>query len=467
MRDLLLQIDEGLGRRAGLEAALRERIRDGALPAGSPLPSSRALAVDLGMARATVVAAYEQLAIEGYVVSRHGAGTRVADVVPVSAEPVVSSTPSVGAPSSGPRPSFDADFRPGEPDGSMFPRAAWGAAIRRVLATTPDARLGYGHPWGEAELRSGVAAYLNRSRVVVAGSDDVRVTTGFGGGLASLARVLVRSGIDRVAVEDPSLFFTRGTIRRSGAAVVPVSVDDDGLDVEALRRSGARAVVVTPAHQYPTGAILAPERRAALVAWAHEVDGWIIEDDYDGEFRYDRQTIGALQGLEPDRVIYTGTVSKMLVPAVRLGWMVVPAVLRRAVDGERAMLATPSVLDQLTFADLLERGEVERHLRRARTTYRRRRRRTAAALAGIGGLVVPDVDAGLHLLVGLPTAVDESALVARAGAAGLGLLGLGPHWDDPTGRPPALVLGTTRVPEHAFEDAIGTLVERLRAELAI
>ncbi len=467
MRDLLLDLDPHLGRGRALEAALRERIRSGALPAGSPLPSTRSLAADLGLGRATVVGAYEQLAIEGYVVSRRGSGTVVADravtATSRSNDPGHEADP---IPDRDPRradPRIVADFRPGEPDGSQFPRTAWMASTRRVLRELPDARLGYGHPWGEPELRTALAGYLARSRMVATEPDHVRITLGFGGALATLVPVLSSVGIDRIAIEDPALFLSRGTIGRSGATAVPVPVDPDGIDVDALYASEVRAVIVTPAHQYPLGVTMSPDRRTELLAWAADVDGWIIEDDYDGEFRYDRHPVGALQGRAPDRVVYVGTVSKMLVPAVRLGWMAVPVALRRRIDAHRAMLGTGSVIEQLAFADLLDRGDVERHLRRVRSIYRVRRRRLVDALAGVEGLQMPDADAGLHLLVGLPAETDEGAVVDAARADGVALLGLGPHWSDPVGRPPALVLGSTRVPEHAFDGAVEQLVVALRS----
>lgn len=461
MRDLLLDLDPALGRRRAIEVALRARIRSGALPAGSPLPSSRALAADLGLARATVVAAYEQLAIEGYVVSRRGSGTAVAAGVPMGRRPSAVD-PVDGDLRGRSRSLITADFRPGEPDGSQFPRSAWLASTRRVLRELSDARLGYGHPWGEPELRSSLSAYLGRSRMVEAEADHVRVSLGFGAALATICPMLASIGIDRVAIEDPALFLSRTTIERSGSTPVPIPVDDEGIDVEVLRHSGVRAVVVTPAHQYPLGVTMSPARRSDLLTWAAEVGGWIVEDDYDGEFRYDRHPVGALQGRDPDRVIYVGTVSKMLVPAVRLGWIVAPAALRPRLDAARALLGTGSVIEQLALADLLERGEVERHLRRVRAAYRSRRRRLVDALGRLDGLRLPAADAGLHLLVGLAEEADERAVIGRAESAGVALLGLGPHWAEPIGRPPALVLGSTRVPEHGFDEALERLVEVLR-----
>ena len=364
--DLTLDLDPSLGRRAAVEQALRAAIRDGRLVAGSTVPSTRALAADLGISRSTVVAAYEQLVAEGYLLARHGAATTVAAVP--AAEPPPSGASAHGALG---RP-FATDFRPGEPDASLFPRTAWLRSVRQVLRNAPDRVLGYGDPLGRPELRAALATYLGRTRAVHASSDAISVFAGATSAFGFVGEMLVRREVSRVGVEDPSHFLAHQVLRLSGVTLVPVPVDRHGIDVAMLARTGVQAVLVTPANQYPTGAVLAPERRAALLAWARGSGAWVIEDDYDGEFRYDRQPVGALQGLAPDRVLYLGTASKSLAPGLRLGWAVVPAELRSALATVKHLRAGVSSIDQLALADLIERGGYDRHIRSARSLYRRR-----------------------------------------------------------------------------------------------
>jgi GntR family transcriptional regulator/MocR family aminotransferase len=427
-------------------------VRSGALRHGAALPSSRALAGELGIARGVVTEAYSQLAAEGYLVASQGAPTRVA----------AASTVDEGAPLPDDEerpPRFD--FRPGEPDPALFPRAAWAGAVRQALREAPDARFGYGSARGLPELRRALATYLGRVRGVVADPETIIVTAGVTQGLTIAGRALLAHGVRTLAVEDPGSVFMRGPLGALGLELVPVPVDADGLDVDALDRSGAGAVLVTPAHQYPTGVVLAPERRAALRAWG----GWVLEDDYDAEFRYDRAPVGALQGLDRERVIYLSSLSKTLAPALRMGWLVPPPELAEDMRREKHRADRGSaLLEQLGLAVLLERGELDRHLRRSRLAYRRRRDALAGALARHMPHARPHgAAAGLHLLVELP-GLDEAALLASAAAAGVGLEGLSEHTIEPG--PPAIILGYGCIPEPAIEPGIRRLAELVGAAAA-
>jgi GntR family transcriptional regulator/MocR family aminotransferase len=266
------------------------------------------------------------------------------------------------------------DLRPALPalDGAFRP--AWARAVGRALRTTADARLGYPHRRGEPELREALAASLARRRGVQATAADVLVTGGLGPSLPFVWRLLAERGIRRVAIEDPCWPRLEATLLRAGLEPVRLAVDGEGADTPALERLDVGAVFVTPAHQYPTGAVLSPARRAARIDWARG-GRLVLEDDYDAEFRYDRQPVGSLQGLAPDVVIYGGSTSKTLAPGLRLGWLVLPA----GIDADAP--APPPVLDQLALADLLTRGDFDRHLRRHRRLYQRRREALLSALA--------------------------------------------------------------------------------------
>jgi GntR family transcriptional regulator/MocR family aminotransferase len=449
-RELLVALRrEGGALHAQIEGQLRAAVRDGRLAAGERLPSSRALAAELGVSRGVVVEAYGQLAAEGYLAVRPGAAPRVAAGAAVAA-----SRPA--EPLTAP---LRYDLRPGTPDLSHFPRAAWAAAHRRALAEVADADLGYPPPGGHPRLRAALAAYLGRVRGVQAAPERIVVCGGVAEAVALVGRVLRERGARRVAVEDPSHPGTRELMGHSGLDLVPVPVDAGGVDVERIARAGVDAVLVTPAHQSPTGVVLEPSRRAALAAWARETGGLVIEDDYDAEYRYDRHPVGALQGLAPDHVVHVHSVSKTLAPALRLGWAALPARLVAAVVEEKRLsdLGAP-VLEQLTLAAFLERGELDRHLRRTRPTYRRRRDALLTALAGIE---VEGVAAGLHVLARLPAGLAEQEVVAAAAARGVAVEALGPQVAGPP-RAPALLLGYTRLNEAGIAEA----GRRLRAALA-
>ena len=451
MRDLLLELDAAAGLRVSLEQALRAAIGDGRLAAGATLPSTRALAADLGVSRATVVAAYEQLAIEGYLVARRGASTRVAPTrLPA---PRKRHAPD-------PEHRYPYDFRPGSPAVDLFPRSAWIRATRGVLGAAPDAAFDYGDPRGSAALRVELASYLGRSRAVVGDDRSVRIYGGFFAAVSFVGEALRSAGHRRVAIEDPSLHVVREALARTGLVVEPVPIDDSGVVVDALESLDVGAVVVTPSHQYPTGVTMAPERRRELISWARAGDRWIVEDDYDGEFRYDRQPVGALQGLAPDRVIYAGTASKTLAPGLRLAWLVVPDGLRRTLDGVTQLRAGVSTIEQLTLAQLIRHGDLDRHIRQARHVYRRRREQLIGRLSDIDWLLPwTSTSAGLHLTV-LLDGCNEDRLVETAAAAGVGLFGLRPHWAREPHRS-GLVLGFTRPPRHSFDEALDRLFEQL------
>jgi len=355
------------------------------------------------------------------------------------------------------------------PDLASFPREDWTWATREACLRVATADLDYGDPRGSAALRQVVAAYLRRVRAAAADHEHIVVCTGFAQGLNLVLRALSQLGVRCAALEDPGYGdlaasdSARGA-RAAGVDVVPVPVDELGLDVTALEASGARAVVVTPAHQSPTGVVLAARRRHALVEWAARNDGFVIEDDYDSEFRYDREPVGVLQGLAPDRVFTIGTVSKSLAPAVRLGWVLVPPALADAVAAEKRISDRGSSgLDQLAVAALLESGRYDRHLRRMRAVYARRRGVLIDSLARHApGVRLTGLAAGFHAVAHLPESADERAVVAAARQRSVGLYGMGPQRSTTVAAPPQLVLGFGNVSERAVEAGIAAVADLLR-----
>jgi GntR family transcriptional regulator/MocR family aminotransferase len=440
-RELLVALDHGGGPlHAQVEAQLRAAVRAGRLAAGERLPSSRALADQLGVSRGVVVEAYGQLAAEGYLAVRPGAAPRVAAAAVAA--------PGAGAVRTAARARYD--LRVGTPDLALFPRVAWAAAQRRALREVPDADLGYPDPAGHPRLRAALAAYLGRVRGVQAAPERIVVCGGVAEALALVCRVLRAGGARRIGVEDPSHYRMRALVQHAGLEPVPIPVDERGIITDALAAAAPDAVLVTPAHQFPTGVVLEAPRRAALAAWARGAGAVVIEDDYDAEYRYDRHPVGALQGLAPEYVVHVHSVSKTLAPGLRLGWAALPARLCHAVAEEKRLsdLGAP-VLEQLTLAAFLERGELDRHLRRTRLAYRRRRDALVATLAG---LEVEGVAAGLHVLARLPAGRSEDAVAAAAAASGVAVDVLGPHVSGPP-RAPALLLGYTRLGEPALARA--------------
>jgi GntR family transcriptional regulator / MocR family aminotransferase len=456
--ELLIAIDRdgGAGLRAQLEDQLRDAIRGGRLAEEEKLPSSRELARALGLSRGLVQDCYAQLQAEGYLTSRAGSATRVAPGA-ASEEP-----PARVSPPTRPRHAV-ADFRHGVPDLRLAPREDWAWAIREVCRTAPNSAFDYGDPVGERRLREVLAAYLRRVRAVVATADQVVVSTGMAQGLGLLLQTLAADGVECVAVEDPgAISSTTDQARAAGMTVAAVPVDEDGLDVAALERSGARAVLVTPAHQWPTGVVLAGHRRQELIAWARRHDGVIIEDDYDAEFRYDRDPVGSLQGLGPDCVVSLGTVSKSLAPALRLGWLVVPDRLVAALGRRKSITDRGGPgLDQLALALLIESGRYDRHLRRARAEYASRRETLVAALATHApGLRVTGLAAGFHAVLHLPAGTDEADFIAKAADRGVGLYGLAGMSRVPSPEP-RLVLGFGDTPPRTIEAGIAAIADLL------
>jgi GntR family transcriptional regulator/MocR family aminotransferase len=431
-----------VGRRAGLEAMLRAAVRSGQLAEGSRLPSSRAYAEELGLSRGTVTAAFDQLVAEGYLTSRPGAGTLVAGIHRAA-------TPG-GRRVEPPAPRLN--LRPGSPDVSSFPISAWLRATRKALNAAPASTFGYGDPRGLVELRTALAEYLARARGVVTTADQIIVTTSYAQGLSLLCAVLGRGA---VAMEDPGLPYHRDIVRRAGLRVVPVPVDERGLVVHGLE---AAAVVTTAAHQYPTGVALAPDRRVELTGWAERTRGLIVEDDYDGEFRYDRQPVGAMQGTAPDQVGYLGTAAKTLAPGLRIGWMAVPARLVEPVtEAKRLADHHTDSLQQLALAELISSHAYDRHIRAARLRYRRRRDLLVSALAGLD-VSVRGLSAGLQALVLLPSGgPGEAEVVALAAAEGLAVDGLDEHWHSPGDHPHGLVVGFATPTESAYPAAVAAL----------
>ena len=390
---------------------------------------------------------YAQLAAEGYLETRQGAPVRVAHGV--RAQPPRPLAPPL-------EPKFAYDFTPGLPDLAGFPRERWLRSLRTAWRETALDAVGYGDPRGASELRQALADYLSRVRGAVADPEHLVVCTGFRQGLALTCRWLRANGIDRVALEDPGWHAQRLIIEEAGLEVTPIPVDQDGIDLPALHQSGAAAVVVTPAHQFPTGSLLGPRRRAALIEWAERGDRLIIEDDYDAELC--RERVGSLQGLAPDRVLYIGSASKRLTPGMRLGWMLPPSWLSWALITAKAIEdAGSEVVGQLALADFIARGELERHLRRMRLRYQQRGAKLVAALAR----ELPDwrpsaIGGGLQLAVALPDYVDEPAILSAAARHGIGLEGLSLH--SYTGDcPPGLVLGHAYLAEPAIDRGIELL----------
>ncbi|MEU6887301.1 PLP-dependent aminotransferase family protein [Streptomyces viridosporus] len=443
----------GPGLRRGLTDALREAVRTGRLTPGTRLPSSRSLAADLGIARNTVADAYADLVAEGWLTARQGSGTRVAD----RAVPRPPARPAAPRRVPG-RPRYD--LLPGTPDLASFPRVAWLKATRRALAAAPNDAFGYGDPRGRPELRTALADYLARVRGVRADPERLVVCSGFAHGLHLVCAALHARGARTLAVESYGLDIHWDLVERTGLRTVPLPFDD--LGTRAQSPGDADAVLLNPAHQFPLGGALVPDRRAAAVDWARRTGGLVLEDDYDGEFRYDRQAVGALQDLDPDHVVYLGTASKSLAPGLRLGWMVLPPSLVPEVvahGGGRSV----GVLDQLTLAEFLTSGAYDRHVRAARLRYRRRRDALVEALATRAPDVrVTGIAAGLHAVLRLPPGTEPS--VVRAAAwHGLAVHGLARYRHPAAGgaRADALVVGYATPPDHAWASTLEALCRAL------
>jgi GntR family transcriptional regulator/MocR family aminotransferase len=450
--ELLVELDRDgeLPLHEQIERVLRDQVRSGRLAAGARLPSTRGLAQALGVSRGVVSEAYGQLAAEGYLTTSQGAPVRVATAV---------RTTSQRPPARSLLESFSYDFHPGLPDLLGFPREAWLRSLRAALRDSPLDSLGYGDPRGVPALRETLAGYLGRVRGVDADPEHMLVCTGFTQGFSLLCRALRGHGVERIALEDPGWHPHRLIVEQAGLEVVPIQVDKEGVRVDALRATDASAVLLTPAHQFPTGAVLAPERRAALIEWAGE-ERVIVEDDYDSELRYDRVAVGALQGLAPEQVVYIGSASKRLAPAMRLGWMLLPSWLTWELTAAKTIEDRGSeVIGQLALRDFIARGELDRHVRRMRLRYQRRREALLGALERwLPEASVSGADAGLFELVMLPGDVSESALLRAAAERGVGAEGLALHRYTAEG-PAGVLLGYGNLSEPAIEQGIRLLGE--------
>ena len=453
--DVLLRLDRSAAAPLGaqLQHELRTAIRTGRLVAGERLPSSRVLARELGVSRGLVIDSYQQLEAEGFLDTRAGSATRVAR----TAQPPVATIAPLQVPR---RPEID--FFPGVPDLSSFPVRDWAWAVAEAGRQAPTALAGYADPAGNERLRTVIASYLGRVRGAATDPHHVVICAGFTQGIGLVLRVLAEQGHTRLAVEDPGHPDSAEIARGAGLEPVPARIDERGVDVDQLRASGARAVVLTPAHQTPTGVVLAPQRRQALAAWADEADAVIIEDDYDAEFRYDRQPVGLLQGLAPDRVVSIGTVSKSLAPTLRLGWLVCPTRLVAPVARAKHLADRGSPgLDQLALAVLIESGRFDRHLRRMRGVYAARRAGLVDALAEHAPhLELTGLAAGFHAVARLHDRTEDE-VIAAARARSVGLHGIGRYTLAGSRHAPGLVLGFGNLSERAVREGIRTISDLL------
>lgn len=453
-RELLLDVElRPRHMRHALRDALRQAIQDGRLSAGTVLPSSRQLAAELDVSRGVVTDAYEQLAAEGYLAVSERVAPVVADVVASAPAPQEHATAS-----------WRFDLGAVSPDVALFPRAEWRRALERALRTAPDASLDYADHRGRAELRTTLSGYLARVRGVRVDPGRIVITQGFTQALDLLCRVLVKRGATRLAMESPSHPGLWTTVKSSGLELVGCPVDADGIRPDVLEELRADAVVVAPAHQFPTGAVMTRARRAALIDWAAKHGSLIIEDDYDAEFRYDRAAVGAVQGLDPGRVAHVGSASKTLAPAVRLGWISTPPDLLEGLREQKSAADSGSpALDQLALAHLLRAGDYERHVVQTRRTYRRRRDRLVAALTQR----LPDLErrgaaAGMQLLLTLPSHVDDLELVEAASARGINISALSPLLLSPPAER-GLLVGYGRLPEPSIDGAVDALAATIGA----
>ncbi|MNF39314.1 HTH-type transcriptional regulatory protein GabR [compost metagenome] len=469
-----IRLDPGQGLARQLYQALRERILDGRLGSRTRLPASRDLAALLGISRNTVTRAFDQLYAEGYVEGRVGDGTYVAGLSGASR----AALPSPAGPAPGPAlqrlrdhhlpppvPGAPRAFRVGVPAFDLFPFETWARLSARFWRKPSPARLGYGDPAGDMGLRELVAAYLRSSRGLACDPAQVVITCGAQQAISLCAQLLVQPG-DRVAIENPGYRAAGHAFAVAGAQLCGVPVDNDGLDSAALARlEDCRLVYVTPSHQYPTGVTLSLARRLELLEWAERRDGWIVEDDYDGEYRYSGTPLAPLASLDRQgRVIYVGTFCKITFPALRLGYLVLPPALAEAFARRRALdMRHSEIGTQAVMAEFIAAGHFQRHVRRMRLAARARRdallRDWPEAIPGCSPM--PPVDAGLHLCVRVESLARERDLVASARAVGVELNGLSEYWLDESAEPvdnrAGLVLGFAAVPEAQIAEAIRAL----------
>ncbi|WP_375425913.1 PLP-dependent aminotransferase family protein [uncultured Friedmanniella sp.] len=454
---LTLELDPSIGSLTQrLMAGLRTGVQQGRLPPGLALPPSRALAAGLGCSRWVVTEAYAQLVSEGYLLAVTGSATRVRELGPAA-----TATGATAAPV--PRPRLD--LLPGLPDLAAFPRVRWAEAYRRAVRELPTDLLAGRSLLATGPARHTLTAYLRRTRQVQEDPTQLSLSTSSTAAVGWLARVFGGLGHHRIAVEDPSWPGLRDAARRAGLEVVGVPVDDQGLRVDLLARTDARLVIVTPAHQFPTGVAMSAERRLALIEWAEQTDGTVLEDDYDAEFRYDRRPVTSLQGMAPDRVVLMGSVSKSLSPAVQLGWVILPQwLILRLVSDDLDRGVGPSALTVAAFATMVAEGWYERHLRAVGLTYRRRRAALVAAVAHrLPGCAIGGAAAGLHLPLTLPPGTDVEQVVRAATALELPLASLDDYRLRPRGSEdgPGLVLGFGNLRSGREDEAVALLAQAL------
>lgn len=475
---LHLAIDEapGGGKADWLARQIRRALADGRLPVGSRLPATRVLAGELGVSRGVVTEAYQRLVEDGHLAGRGRNGTIVVGA-PAPVTRATASAPPAGPPS--PRSVFTAapgteifdtmrrarariDLSPGLPDLAAFPRAAWLRTERRVLDHLAASDLGYGDPRGTPALRLAIAHWIARNRGIRADPDEVLIVAGTAQTLSLLGRVLRDDGISAIAVEDPGSLGARQHLYNCGLDTPPVAVDSEGVRVDELRATGAAAVLLTPAHQFPTGVVLRGSRRSELTGWAREHGGLIIEDDYDAEHRYDRTPVPALRSVLPENVVYAGSVSKLLAPALRIGWVLAPPKYRDAlVDAKRFADLGNAALPQLVLARFMESGAMERQLRHLRRHHRHRRDAMIQAIGvHLPSATVHGAAAGLHLTITFDAGFADTELAARALARDVKVHPLSWHSQRP--HSPGLVLGYAASTPTDIAEGVATLGELLR-----
>lgn len=480
-----------------LHRALRTGIHDGIVPPGTRLPATRTLATELGVSRTTVLLAYEQLAAEGYLDGRRGSGSFVHDVPPLptgrgkpSQPTTLDAAPTTPqAPRLSPfgtfltdrrsrpiyssyvsgRPRLPYDFRYGAPALQDFPVQIWQRCLGRRSRRASAAYYDYGHPQGSAALRAALAGYLLRGRGVRCNPDQILIVSGSQQGLDLAARLLLSRG-DTAVVEEPGYEGAKRALLAAGARLVFVPTDDDGLDVDALVRTGRRARLahVTPSHQYPLGGVMPYPRRVALLAWAAAVGAYVVEDDYDGEYRFGGRPLDALKALDDgERVIYVGTLSKVMFPALRIGYLVLPTPLVEPFARAKLLADGGSAfLEQEALADFIGSGAFERHIRRSRTWTGERRAALLRALAAQFGddVAITGANAGLHVVAwfrGLAARAGGD-LAARAAALGVGVYPVTPYYETK----PAmlgLLLGYGALPVRSIATGVARLAEAVHA----
>ncbi len=411
------------------------------------------MARELSVSRGLVQSSYEQLEAEGYLLATTGSGTRV---TMAAASPDQSGIAAAAA-------AVEIDFAPGRPDLSSFPMRDWLWACGEVSRSASARDAGYPDPRGLIQLRQVVAAYARRVRGSDTTADHIVICNGFTQGAGLTLAALVAQGVRQVAVEDPGHLDMAELVRRAGLEPIPVPVDRNGLDVDALRATEASAVIVTPAHQTPTGVVLTSRRRQALLEWAAHRQAVVIEDDYDSEFRYDKKPVGSLQGVAAGRVVSIGSVSKSLGPTLRLGWIIAPPHLAPAIAQAkyRADRGSPG-LDQLVLSRLMESGRFDRHLRRMRGVYAQRRRSLMLALSAYAPAIdLTGMAAGFHAVANLPDHVNEIQLVAMAAERSVGLQGLGRYRFNGSSGPAGIVFGFGDLTVSAIDRGIARISDLL------